>query len=60
MYTSDSVLLIKLRYCFISIMAKNKIQETTLRSLILVNDNYKTILSMTKYLALRNGSGLIL
>ena len=60
MYRSGTVLLIKLRYCFISITAKNKIQETTLRSLILVNDNYKTRLSMTKYLVLRNGSGLIL
>ena len=41
------------------ITAKNKIQETTLRNSCYY-DNYKTRLSMTKYLALRNGSGLIL
>ena len=37
----------------ISITAKNKIQETTLRNFCYY-DNYKTRLSMTKYLALRN------
>ena len=54
-----TVLLIKLRHCFLSITAKNRIQETTLRNFCYY-DNYKTRLSMTKYLALRNGSGLIL
>ena len=43
----------KLRHCFISITAKNKIQETTLRNSYYY-DNYKTRLSITKYLALRN------
>ena len=46
-------MLIKLRHCFISITAKNKIQETTLRNFCYF-DNYKTRLSMTKYLGLRN------
>ena len=56
MYRSGTVLQIKLRYCFISLTAKNKIQETTLRNSCYY-DNYKTRLSMTKYLALRNDSG---
>ena len=53
MYRSGIALLIKLRHCFISKAAKSKIQETTLRNSCYY-DNYKTRLSMTKYLALRN------
>ena len=53
MYRSGTALLIKLN-CVIaslSITAKNKIQETTLRNSCCYDD-YKIRLSMTKYLAL--------
>ena len=54
MYRSGTALLIKLRHCFISITAKNKIQEITLSNFWYYG-NYKTrFLSMTKYVALRN------
>ena len=52
MYKSGTALLIELCHCFISIMANNKIQETTLRSSC-CNDNYKIRLSMTKYPAFK-------
>ena len=52
MYRSCTAPQIKLRDCFMSIMAKNKIQETTLGDSCY--DNYKTRLSVTKYLAFRN------
>ena len=52
-YRSGTAPLIKLRDCFVSITAKNKVQETTPRNSCYY-DNYKTRLSMTKYLALRN------
>ena len=52
-HTPHSTLLIKLWHCIISIAANNKIQETTIRNSCYY-DNYKTRLSMTKYLALRN------
>ena len=41
-------------HCFISITSKSEIQETTLRNSCYYDNNYKTRLSMTKYLALRN------
>ena len=55
MYRSGTALLLKLRHCFISITAKNKIglQKTTLRNSCYY-DNYKTRLSMTKCLALQS------
>ena len=53
MYRSGTAQQIKLRDCFISITAKNKIQEITLRNSCYY-DNYKTKLPMTKYVALRN------
>ena len=53
MYRSDTAVLIKLGHCFIGITAKNKILEVTLRNSSYYG-NYKTGLSMTKYLALRN------
>ena len=53
MYRSGTALLIKLRHCFISITAKNKIQKTTLSCVILVIMTItKPDLSKTKYLAL--------
>ena len=52
-YRSGTGLLIKLCHCFISIAAKNKIQETTLGNSSYY-DNYKARLSITNYLALRN------
>ena len=52
MYTSGTALLIKLHHCFVSITAKNLRFKKTLRNFYY--DNYKTRLSITKYLALRN------
>ena len=53
MYRSGTAPLIKLCDRFISITATNKIQKTALRNSCYY-DSYKTRLSMTKYLALRN------
>ena len=53
MYRSGTVLLIKCVIASLIIIAKNKIQETTLRNSCYF-DNCKTRLSMTKCRALRN------